>query len=68
MISSISLFDIISVIILDFSVIILIVAEATAVYSNGNKTLLANEVSRFFFNGKLTFITGPRKLLSNPPT
>ena len=42
------------------------VDDAAAVYPNGIKTILANDVSTFFINGKEVIINGLRKLENHP--
>lgn len=42
-------------------------ADTTTVSANGDRTLLANCVSRIFINGKRTFINGSKILPRNPP-
>ena len=42
------------------------VDDAGAVCPNGIKTILANDVSTFFINGKEVIINGPRKLENHP--
>ena len=42
-------------------------ADAAAVNSKGNKTLLANSLIKFFIKCNPVFSNGPRSLLKNPP-
>ena len=69
MISSISLFEIISAVVPNSKIFFWIAAyfaDAAVVNPNGTKTLLANGVSTYFINGKPTDINSLRKL-RNPP-
>ena len=80
-ISSISLFDIFSVIVFceeenegrlrpDANIFLCIpasAADAAAVNSKGIKTLLANGLITFFINGNPVFSNGPRSLPRTPP-
>ena len=68
--SSISSFDILSVVIPDPKIILWIpasAADAAAVNPNGIKALLANGLFIFFVNGNPGFSNEPRSLLRNPP-
>ena len=68
--SSISSFDIISVVVPDTKIFLVIPAsapDAAAVNPNGIKTLLANVLIIFLINGNLVFNTGSRRLSRNPP-
>ena len=68
--SSISLFDIISVVFHDPKIYFYIPAsasDAAAVNPKGIKTLLANGLITFFINGNPVFSDGPSNLLKNPP-
>ena len=71
--SSISSFDIISVVLLcltDPNIFLCIpasAADAAAVYPDGIKTLLVNGSITFFINGNPGFSNGPRNLPRNPP-
>ena len=71
MISSISSFDIISVVVFPDSKICLCIpasaAHAATVNPRGIKTLLANGLITFFINGNPVFSNGPSNLLKNPP-
>ena len=61
--SSISSFDIISVVVPDPQIYLHIpasAADAAAVNPNGIKTLFANGLITFFTNGHLVFSNGPR--------
>ena len=62
--SSISSFDIISVVVLS---VIVSAADTVAINPNGMKTLLANCWSTFFINGKRFFSNQPRSLPKYPP-
>ena len=67
MMSSISLFDIISAaVLLDPQIFLCIPASAT-VNPNGIKAFLANGLITFFINGSPVFNNGPRILPKNPP-
>ena len=69
-ISSISSFQTIDVFVSERNIFFWIpepAADAATVNLNGIKTLLANDVSIFFINGKLGFIDGPKSLPRNPP-
>ena len=65
--SSISLFEIIDVVIPDRRMFFWMAATIPAVCSNGNKTLLANSVSILLINGKPAAINGLRKLRNHLP-
>ena len=70
--SSISSFDIISVVLLwpDPKIFLCIpasAADAAAVNPKGIKTLLANGLITFFINGNPAFSNGPRSLPRNDP-
>ena len=68
--SSISLFDIISVVFPDPNIFLCIpasAADAAAVNPKGIKTLLANGLITFFIKGNPVFSNGPSNLLRNPP-
>ena len=68
--SSISSFDIISVVVPNPKVFLRIpasVAGATSGNPNGIKTLLVNGLITFFIKGNLVFCNGPRSLLRNSP-
>ena len=72
--SSISSFDIISVVVLfclpDPKIFLCIppsAADAAAFNPNGIKTFLANGVTTFFINDNPVFSNGPRSLARNPP-
>ena len=68
--SSISSFDIISVVLPDPKILLCIpasAADALAVNHNGIKTLLANGLISFFINGNPVFSNRPRSLPRNPP-
>ena len=68
--SSISLFDIISVVSPDPNIFLCISASAAgdaAVNPKGIKTLLANGLITFFINSNPVFSNGPSNLLRNPP-
>ena len=68
--SSISVFDIISVVFPDPNIFFCIpasAADAAAVNLKGIKTLLANGLITFFINGNPVFSNGPSNLLRNPP-
>ena len=70
--SSISLFDILSVVVLlpypnFFLCISTSAADAAAVNPKGIKTLLANGLIAFFINGNPVFSNGPKSLPRNPP-
>ena len=66
-----SLFDIISVVLLpDPNIFLCIPAsanDADAVSPKGIITLLANEIITFFINGNPVFNKGPSNLPKNPP-
>ena len=65
MISFISLFKIVDVVLPDLSTFVWIaesVAGATAVNCNSIKTLLANGLSTFFIIGNQVFSNGPKNL------
>ena len=66
-----SLFDIISVVLLPDPNIFLCIpasaADAAAVSPKGINTLLANGVITFFINGNPVFNKGPSNLPKNPP-
>ena len=67
---SISLFDIISVIVPEPKVFLCIPTSANdAAFVNLNriKTFLANGLSTFFINGNPVFSNGSRRLPRNPP-
>ena len=70
-ISSISLFDIINVVIFPDPNIFLCIpasaADAAAVNSKGIKTLLANGLITFFIKGNPVLSNGPSNLPRNPP-
>ena len=66
-ISSISLFDIVSVAVQDPKIFLSIPASAPAVNSRGIKTLLASGLITFFINGSPVFSNGQSNLLRNPP-
>ena len=66
MVTSISSFEIISVVIADpkiFFWIVASIADAAAVYPNVIKKLSANSASAIFINDIPTLINGPRNLL-----
>ena len=68
--SSISLFDIISVVFPDPNIFLRIpasAADAAAVNLKGIETLLANGLIIFFINVNPVFSNGPSNLLRNPP-
>ena len=68
--SSISLFDIISVVFPDPNIFLCIPAsgaDAAAVNPEGIKTLLANGLITFFINGNPVFSNGTSNLPRNPP-
>ena len=68
--SSISLFEIISVVFPGPNIFLFIPAsdaDAAAVIPKGIKTLLANGLITFFIKGNLVFSNGPSNLLRNPP-
>ena len=68
--SSISSFDVISVVIPDPKIVLCITASAAdgaAVNSNGIKTLLANGLTTYFINEKPVFSNRERSLSRNPP-
>ena len=68
--SSISSFDIISVIVPELKIFLCILAsaaDAAAVSPNGIRTLLANRLITFFINGSPVFNNGPTSLPRNPP-
>ena len=68
--SSITSFDIISVVVPEPKIFLCIPASgayAVAVNSNGITTLLASGLIIFFINGKPVFSNGPRSLPRNPP-
>ena len=69
LISSISSFDIISVVIPDPKILLWIAAPATdaVVNPNGIKTYLAHALTTFFIKDNLVFSNGPRCLSGNPP-
>ena len=71
LISSISSFDIISVVLLPDPKIFLCIpetaADAAAVNPKGIKTLLANGLITFFISGNPGLSNGPRSLARNPP-
>ena len=70
MISFISSFEIINVVVPDpsiFSWITASAADAAAVNPKGIKTLLVSGLSTFFIKGDLVFSTGPKCLPKNPP-
>ena len=67
--SSISLFDIISVVFPDPKIFLCIpasAADAAAVNPKGIKTLLANGLITFYISGNPVFSYGPRSLPRNP--
>ena len=68
---SISLFDIINVVIFpDRNVFLCIpasAADADALNPKGIKTLLVNGLTTFLINGNPVFSNGPSKLPRNPP-
>ena len=68
MISSISLFEIIYIVILDPSIFLFILASplAAAVNFNGIKTLLANGLITFSIKSKPFFINSQKSLPANP--
>ena len=66
-ISSISLFDIVSVVVQDPKIFLSIPASAPAVNSRGIKTLLASSLITFFINASPVFSNGQSNLLRNPP-
>ena len=66
--SFISLFDVISVVVLDAKTCLCIpesAADAAAVYLKGIKTLLANALITLFINCNPIFSNGPRSLSRN---
>ena len=63
----ISLFDIIMVVAPGPQIFLCIPAPAVAVNYNGIKTLLANDGSSFFINGKPIFSNESRNLPRNSP-
>ena len=68
--SSISLFDIISVAFPDPNIFLCIpasAADAAPVNSKGIKTFLANGLITFFINGYPVFSNGSGNILRNPP-
>ena len=68
--SSISSFDIISVVFPEPKIFLCIpasAADAAAVNPNRIKTLLANGLITFFINGNLVFSNGAKSLPRNPP-
>ena len=68
--SSISLFEIINVVIPNPRIFLYIpatAADVATVNPNGIKTLLANGLNAFFIKGKPVFSNGPRSLPRNPP-
>ena len=68
--SSISSFDIISVVVPDPKIFLCIpasAADAAVVNPDEIKTLLANGLITFFINGNPVFSNGPRSLPINPP-
>ena len=68
--SSISLFDIISVVYPNPKIFLCIpasAADATAVNPEGIKILLVNDLITFFVNENTVFSNGPSNLLRNPP-
>ena len=69
MISFISSFEIINVVVPDPKIFLWIVASvpAAAVNSNSIKTLLANGLSRFFIKGNSVFSNDPKSLPKNLP-
>ena len=77
MISSISSFDIIDVVCCvtskgcaqpwDFLCIPVFASNAAVVNPSGTKTLLANDLSTFFFKSKPVFSNGPIHIPRNPP-
>ena len=69
-ISSISLFEIINVVLPDPNIFLSLaasVAESAAVNPNGIKTLLANGLSTFPIKGNPVFSNGRKSLPENPP-
>ena len=63
--SSISSFDIVSVVVPELKIFLCIpasTANAVSVYPNGIKTLLANGLITFFINGNPVFNNGQRNL------
>ena len=68
--SSISLFDIISIVFPDAKIFLCIpasAADAAAVNPERIKTLLANDLIAFFVNGNPVFSNGRSNLPRNPP-
>ena len=68
--SSISLFDIINVVVHEPKIFLCIPAsapDAAAVNPYGIKTLLADGLITYFTNGNPVFNNGPRSLPRNPP-
>ena len=68
--SSISSFDIVSIVVPESKILLCISAsavDAAAVIPNGIKTLIANVWITFFINGKLVLSNRPRSLPRNPP-
>ena len=68
--SSISLFEIISVVFPGPNIFLFIPAsdaDAAAVIPKGIKTLLANDLTTFFIKGNRVFSNGPSNLVRNPP-
>ena len=64
---SISLFDIISVVVPEPKIFLCVSASAAAaVNPNGTKTLLADGLITFFINDNPVFSNGPRNLPRNP--
>ena len=49
-----------------FEIINVVVADTGAANPNGIKMLLANGLSRFFIKSKLVFNNGPKSLSRNP--
>ena len=67
MVCSISLFNIVNVVIPEPRFFYEFAPDATAVNPNYIKTLLASDWNVFFINGKKSFIKGPRNLPRNSP-
>ena len=69
MISFISSFEIIKVVVEDLKILFWIaasVADGSTVNPNGTKTFLGNGVSTIFINSKAALVDGPRKLNNRP--
>ena len=68
--SSISIFDIISVVFNDPKIFLCVpasAADAAAINPRGIKTPLANGLITFFINGNAVFTSGPSNLPRDPP-